>query len=164
MLAHDSSDEIAYGGPEWQSGGEDGEHASAAFKGKEIGDKRGSDGGVAGFANSYEDVAHHQFVEGVGDCGEKSEAAPDHDADGANVPAAVAVAEVADKRGGAHVEPEEGGGEQADLCVADFEFARNQVLDGPEDGTVNVIEDVESGKQRQREARIEPSRHSAAEL
>src|SRR5262249_5181366 len=80
-------------------------------------------------------------------------------ADGDDVSAAIAVAQVADKRGGAHVEPEEGGGEQADLGVSDFEFVLDQRLDCPEHGSVNVIENVESGKQRQREARMEPSRH-----
>ena len=84
---------------------------------KGIGDERGSNGGITGFANADDGVTEEQLVVVMHEPGKKGEAAPDKDAEDHDVFAGKAVTHPADHRRGKHVSKEECAGQHADFGV-----------------------------------------------
>src|SRR5438270_4235785 len=128
-----SADDVAEGGADRYGHIEDGEDASAALDGEEVGEISGRDRNERGFSDADHRMAdeHGRVVAGKG--GHQGGERPDDGAKDDDVAAGVAVSEPTRRRAGDHVADAEGGGEETDLGVECVELVLHQRLHGGED-------------------------------
>src|SRR6185312_13809175 len=142
----------------------DGEHASTALDGKGVGDERGRDGGVAGFTDADNRMAKQELGIVMHQPGQQGKTTPDNNAENDNLFPGEAISKASDQRSREHVTEEKCADNQPVLLVIDPEFILHQRLDADHRIAINVIEQVESGKDCQHGIRIGFARHAVASL
>src|SRR3954451_18006569 len=110
-----------------------------------MGDQRGSNSRVTGFADADDLMAEKKLVIVMHQPSKKSEAAPNEDAEDHDIFAEKAIAHPAYDRRCKHISKKERAGQQADFGVAHQKFFFYVGLHRKEYIAVNVIQDIQSG-------------------
>ena len=155
LWAELAAQQVAGGGADGNGEIKNAENAAAFFFGEQVGNESRRDGNERGFAHTDEGMANQQLPVGMGDRRQQRQSAPEEGAENDDQLARIAVGQRPGERRRDHVEAQKSASQIAHLSIAEMKLGLHQRLHREQHGTVNVIQQVERGKQTERRPGIE---------